>query len=241
MPGWHIHAVTEDVAVRVVRPMPDLAASLDAAIEAVWQSEQLRLGGVLFNGRVFTADEITPTLIRGHWTEFRRVVAQMRRPELHPQLRIRSLAVGGVITCPDGVLFGRRPERSVYQAGEWQLPPAGSVDGGAERAEGRVDVAAMLLEELAEELGLTADQVSPPVPVAIVEHPASHVLDLGMAMRTELGTDEIFRIHRAKGNGEYDPLVVVAQAALEEFLARNRVTHQAPIFLQKLGLVRADI
>jgi hypothetical protein len=194
---WRMHGVMADVRVRVVRAMPELPAWLETAIDDIWASEQARLDGALFNGQVFSADVISRELIRGHWTEFRRVVAQMRRPELHSTLGIRPLAVGGVITGPDGVVFGRRPTRSVYQAGEWQLPPAGSVDGTAARPEGWVDVAAMVLQELAEELGLTAGEVSAPVPVAIVEHPGTHVLDLGMAMQTTLSAAAIAGAHQA--------------------------------------------
>ena len=38
--------------------------------------------GDMFNGLVFSADTITPRLISGHLTEYRRVVAQMELPEL---------------------------------------------------------------------------------------------------------------------------------------------------------------
>ncbi len=238
---WPTHSVTADLAVRVVRPMPDLPAWLDHAVEAVWTSEQARLDGALFNGRVFSADVISPRLICGHWTEFRRIVAQMRRPELHPALGIRPLAVGGVIVGPDGVLFGRRPTRSVYQAGEWQLPPAGSVDLTAARDDGRVDVAAMVLHELAEELGLDATCVSPPVPVAIVEHPATHVLDLGMAMHTHLTAEAIAAAHQTSGNSEYDPLRVIPLRELTAFAAGAAVNGQAPIFLLKLGLISENL
>ncbi len=238
---WQTHDVKADLSVCVTRPMPELPAWLDQAVDAVWASEQRRLDGALFNGRVFSADVISPRLICGHWTEFRRIVAQMRRPDLHPALGVRPLAVGGVITGPDGVVFGRRPARSVYQAGEWQLPPAGSVDLNAARDDGRVDVAAMVLEELAEELGLDASAVSPPVPVAIVEHPGTHVLDLGMAMRTHLSADAIAAAHARRGNGEYDPLLVVKLAELAGFAAGKDVNGQAPIFLSRLGLISPSL
>jgi phage terminase small subunit len=221
--------------------MPELPAWLDQAIDAIWASEQARLDGALFNGRVFSADVISPRLICGHWTEFRRIVAQMRRTDLHPALGVRPLAVGGIITSPDGVIFGRRPTRAVYQAGEWQLPPAGSVDRNAARDQGRVDVAAMVLEELAEELGLEAASVSTPVPVAIVEHPDSHVLDLGMAMHTPLSADAIAAAHSQRGNGEYDPLRIVSLAELAAFAAGSDVNGQAPIFLRRLGLISRDL
>lgn len=227
------HHVTPDLRVCVVREMQPLPPVLSDAVDAVWESEQRRLDNRLFNGRVFSADVITPRLICGHWTEFRRIVAQMRRPELHPALCIRPMAVGGVISGPDGVVFGRRPKRAVYQAGEWQLPPAGSIDQTAARAEGNVDVIAMLLTELTEELGLTAEDVSDARPVGLVEHTGSHVLDLGIAVRTPLTAASLLAIHAERGNGEYDPLVVVPRSDLKAFLAQPDVNIQAPLFLRE--------
>lgn len=231
---WLFHSVEADLKIRTIREMDILSLALSKEVDAVWISEQHRLNGALFNGRVFSADIITPHLISGHWTEFRRIVAQMRRPELHSALAIRPLAVGGIITGPDGVIFGRRPHTCVYQAGEWQLPPAGSVDFSAARPQGVVDFVTMLLTELTEEIGLTADDVSIIGPVGIVEHANTHVLDLGIAMQTHLRRDQIHGRHQAHGNGEYDPLIVVERSEIQNFLSQPDITLQASIFLKTM-------
>jgi hypothetical protein len=217
---WRVHEVSAEVQFRVVRPMLPLPPALDAEVERLWGAAQLRLGGRLFNGRVFSADVITPHLICGHWTEFRRIVAQMNHPDLHPLRGLRSLAVGGVVICADGVLFGRRPADAVYQADEWQLPPAGSVDASAAGPEGSVDVLRQFFSELREELGLEPDEVGPPRLLCLVEHPGSRVLDLGVAVRTHLSAAAIHAAHAARGNGEYRTLVVVPEAELPDFLIR---------------------
>jgi hypothetical protein len=217
---WRVHEVAADVRFRVVRPMPSLPPSLDAEVERLWAAAQRRLSGRLFNGRVFSADVITPGLVCGHWTEFRRIVAQMDFHELFPVLGLRSLAVGGVVMCPEGVVFGRRPADAVYQAGEWQLPPAGSVDASAGGPEGSVDVRRQFFSELREELGLERDAVGEPRLLCLVEHPGSRVLDLGVAVRTELSAAQIRAAHAARGNGEYGTLEVVPIAELPAFLDR---------------------
>jgi hypothetical protein len=238
---WPVHAVDPDVRVRVVRDMPPLAAALEAEISRLWDAAQARMGGTLFNGRVFCADAITPALVGGHWTEFRRVVARMARPELSDVLPVRPLAVGGVIVGDGFVVFGRRPPGAVYQAGEWQLPPAGSLDMGAAGADGWVDPLAQLHAELAEELGMPAGAVAGPRALCIVEHPGSGVLDLGIAVRTPWDRAAIHAAHTARGNGEYDPLELVPLAGLPGFLARHagRVTRQAMPFLARAGVLAA--
>jgi hypothetical protein len=241
LPAWPVHAIAAEARFQVVRDMTPLPGPVEARIDALWQVAQARTGGKLFNGRVFSADVITPHLVCGHWTEFRRIVAQMEDAALFRLIGARPLAVGGLIVGPDGVVFGRRPPRAVYQAGEWQLPPAGSVDPGALRAEGMVDVVGQLLTELQEEVGLPAAAVSAPRLLCIVEHGNSHVLDLGIALRTDLGGDAIRAAHHRDGNAEYDPLDIVPLDRLAEFVAAAGalMNHQAPVFLRRAGLLPA--
>jgi hypothetical protein len=103
-----------------------------------------------------------------------------------------------------------------------------------------VDVVAMLLTELAEEIGLQAHDVSNPCPLGMVEHAGSHVLDLGIALTTPRSATEILAIHAASGNGEYDPLMIVPHAELQAFLMREKVTLQAPLFLAETAKIRTD-
>jgi len=221
--GFVVHEVAPEVVVRIGRAMPNLPAAVDRDVERLWQaaSQRVAAGGAgrLFNGRVFSVDAITPRLITGHLTEFRRAVAQMERPELFAELGVRSLAVCGVLRCADGVVVGRRHHAAIYQAGMWQLPPAGSVDAGAVAEDGSVDLRRQLLGELWEELGLLPDAVGEPRPLCIVEHPGSHVSDLGMALVTRLSAAAVLAAHRAGGNAEYEEMLVMPEAGLSAFLA----------------------
>ncbi len=234
-----VHELAPDFQIWATQPMPLLSTALEAEIDRQWAAAQTFTGGRLFNGRIFCADVITPRLICGHWSEYRREVAQLARHDLFPVLGQRSLAVGGVVRCAEGVLFGRRPDRAIYQPGEWQLPPAGTVDAGAERAEGRVDVLAMLHTELEEELGLRASDVGPARQLCLVEHVGSHVLDLGFALETPLDAAAVRARHRAAGDDEYAEIEVVGLDALAGFMAREAATMnlQAPISLRRAGLL----
>ena len=199
--GFVVHEVAADVVVRVTRAMPALPAAVDREVERLWQAASRRVAaggaGRMFNGRVFSADAITPRLITGHLTEYRRVVAQMERPELFAELGVRSFAVCGVLRCAGGVVVGRRHRAAIYQAGMWQLAPAGSVDAGAVADDGMVDLRRQLLDELQEELGLPPDAVGEPRPLCVVEHPGSHVSDLGLALVTRLSAEAVLAAHRA--------------------------------------------
>ncbi len=172
----------------------------------------------LFNGQVFCADRITPTVIEGHWTEYRRLLAQITDPALFPVLQVRALAVCGALCSPDGVVAARREPGSVYQPGLWQLPPAGSVDGGAASEDG-ADWRVALLTELDEELGLGSADVHRLRPLCLVQHP-SGVLDLGVQMNTPLGASAIRASHRTAQHREYDQVLIAPAAVLPGEVAR---------------------
>ena len=243
MDGFVVHELDPAVRVRVVRPMPDLDAALDGAVEELWRAAAARVAaggaGTLFNGRVFTADRITPTEITGHITEFRRIVAQMEQPALFAALGLRPLAVCGVLRCADGVPFGRRHPAAIYQPGMWQLPPAGSVDARAIEADGTVDLCAQVFSELTEELGISADQVARPRPLCVVEHPGSHVSDVGLALATRLNGAQVLEAHRTHANAEYASLRVVPFAGLADFVRRagDLLVPPAHVFLVRAGLL----
>jgi hypothetical protein len=103
-----------------------------------------------------------------------------------------------------------------------------------------MDYRAQLLIELREELGLDPGVAGAAVPLCIVEHPGSHVCDLGIAVSTELDADAILEAHRARGNGEYDPLRIVPVAELATFIdwAGDRLVPPAPVFLERAGLLK---
>lgn len=243
MSGFLVHEIASDVRVRVTTPMPTLPPDIDAAVEHLWQAAIRRVAeggaGKLFNGLVFSADQITPREITGHMTEFRRIVAQMDDPALGPILQLRPLAVCGVVQCADGIVIGRRPTGAVYQAGLWQLPPAGSVDHHALRPDGSIDLIGQIITELTEELGLTANQVGEPRPFVAVEHPGSRVTDLGIMLDTALSGAAIKDAHRARANTEYDPLMVVGTGEIAAFVADlgDALVPPAREFLLRAGLL----
>jgi 8-oxo-dGTP pyrophosphatase MutT (NUDIX family) len=225
-------AVEAAVRFLVDRAMPALDAETEAVVEAHWL--RAAAGRALFNGRVFCADEISAGTLHGHWTEYRRIVAQMAEPALFEVLHIRSVAVCGVLCCPDGIVVGRREAGSVYQAGLWQMPPAGSVDHGA-AIEGGADWRAAVLAELQEELGVPPEAAQAMTPFLLVQHPTG-VLDMGIRIDTAMSATEILARHCTLGDGEYDQLRVIPRAELPAAIASEggALVPAAGLFLRHL-------
>ncbi len=240
METFVVHPVSPDLEIRITRQMPPIPRSLEARIDAIWAAAAARFeAGALFNGQVFSIDSIAPGRITGHLTEYRRLVAQIEDHSLFPALGIRSLAACGVLRCSGGVVIGRRPPGAIYQPDMWQLCPAGSVDASARRANETMDFRAQLLTELREELGLDPKAIGEATPLCLVEHPGSHVCDLGMAVSTAMGPDEILEAHRSRGDGEYDPLRIIPIEELPAFVAwaGAKLVPPAVLFLTQAGLL----
>lgn len=239
MQGCTVHEVSPGLEIAIVREAPILPPAIEEEVERLWRSANERLAGVLFNGRVFSADAIGGGRISGHFTEFRRIVAQTSRPELFAALGLRPLAVNGIVRLSDGILIGKRSLRTAYQAGMWQLPPAGSVDPGALKEGGQLDLARQLLKELAEETGIIAARTAVGAPLCMVEHPLSHVLDIGLPIMLSLDAAAALAAHAAAGNGEYDPILAVPESELAGALAGlgGTLVPSARIFLARLGLL----
>ncbi len=217
-PGWPSVALRADVALVVGGAMTALPPDLEARIASLWIAERVERPD-LFNGRVFCADRIAPDRIDGHWTEYRRVLAQLRHPELFDRLHIRALAVNGLIECADGLVLGRRHAGATYLPGFWQSPPAGNVE--ARQGSDAIDLTGQLLAELDEELGLQPAEVENVRAVAAIEHAGTHVVDVGCLLRTPLPFAGIEARWSGAGNDEYDALRLVAPDDVSRLLSER--------------------
>ncbi|GEB02908.1 NUDIX hydrolase [Gluconobacter roseus] len=203
---WPVTPLASAVAVQIGRSMPELSPELEARVTRHWD-EALRKHPALYNGRVFCADTIGPDVITGHWSEYRRVLAQMQEPDLYGPDVLRPLAVVGLLRTTDGIVIGQRSEKSIYLPGYWQGTPAGNVE--SRDGEADIDLAAQLIAECREELGLTDAECRVGRCLLACEHPNTHIVDVGMEITVPLDFKALQeRCHRL-GNAEYRALMLV--------------------------------
>ena len=215
-----LKGISEQVRVVAEGGAAKLDPDLEVELDRLWELENSGRATPLFNGKIFSAISTGTAIIRGHFVDYRRYVAQTLRPELFARLAVRPLGVSALTVSPDGVVFGRRSLATTQNPGLWELAPSGVVDPGCCNAGGEIDIKAHILGELREELGLTPDQVDDPVPFCLLEDQQTRVLDIGVALTTPLSNDAIVECHRAKSTDEYLEVSVVQPAEIEAFLAR---------------------
>ena len=204
--AWPVTPLAPQVAVRIARPMPDLSPAIESRVASHWNAA-LAKHPTLYNGRVFCADVINAEIISGHWSEYRRVLAQMREPDLYGADFLRPLAVVGLLRTTDGIVIGQRSEHSLYLPGYWQGAPAGNVESRA--GEAQIDLAAQLMAECLEELGVSEAECQIGRCLLACEHPQTHIVDVGMKITTMLDFEALKERCSRLGNAEYQTLMLI--------------------------------
>lgn len=214
-----IHPISADVRV-VVDPKLSVTppADVSAHIDDIWQAELARQSRPPFNGPLFSIASPEPHLIIGWHTEYKCYLAQRRKPALFDALKIKPLAVTGLLLCLGGVVFGKRSGDVEQDKSLWELVPAGGVDGSKLQPNGAIDLGGHLLSELAEETGIRSNHIVTPLrPFALVEDSASHVFDVGIILRTTLTPQQITETFHGLENREYTALDVIETSRLKSF------------------------
>lgn len=199
-----------------------LDPSLEEEVEAVWQTARHRRGSHLFDGPIFSLEEISPYATSGRYVGYRLFIAQERRPELFCKLRVQPLAVTGVLQNPDGVFFGYRNAAVAVRSDCWELIPSGGIDRTTLTPDGRLDPAKQVLTELWEEVGITSAAVTPPKLLCFTEDPLHHIFELIWELKTLLDQDAVFRAHAALREPEHSRIKFIRWADLEVFLGEDR-------------------
>jgi hypothetical protein len=202
-------------------PGPALPPSLEEEVHEIWQEERAWRGSALFDGPLFSVEEISPQTVAGRFVEFRRYLAQERRPELFSQLRIQPLAVTGLLQNAEGLFFGCRSSAVALQPGCWELIPSGGVDRTALTEASHIHPAGHILTELEEEVGINAEAVAPPRLLCFSEDLEHHIFALTWELKTQLDRTAILHAHAALPHPEHAEITFVRWADLVGFLAQG--------------------
>ena len=235
---YSCHEVSPDLVVEIDSTAPALPDTLNGSVPEAWAAAQACAGGSLFNGQIFSVREFSPTIIRGAFLEYRFAVASYSSPDLAAALRVQQLSTCGVLRTSDGFVFGRRTGRAPYEAGLWQMPPAGAVDPNAIR-DAVVDLRAQIAIELEEELGLGWGVIRRSTPICVVKHHRSGVHDVGVLLDADCDFAAVQAAYAANKSNEYAELRLVTEEQLEDFFRSegDRVVPAARMYLQTLGLI----
>jgi hypothetical protein len=214
-----VHELSADAVLSVVNQYPHVPAPIQAEIASLWDEEQGRRALPLVNGAILSTVSISPSMIVARIAEYREYLAQRVRPRLYQVLSVRPVAVSGILQCPEGLVFGRRGAAVADEVGSWELVPSGGIDMSGRTTEQGADYKLQLAAELREEIGISIESCWALAPICAVEDDVTHVLDIGVAMTTDLALDRLREAHRTAGSHEYEELLAIRLTEFDDFAA----------------------
>ncbi len=233
-----VHDLSPNVEVLVGSGAAAAAPGVEKAVTAAWKAERGKRRD-LFDGTLFSVERFSTGRIFGRFVPYRYLIAQRARPELFESLRVRPLAVSGLLACAEGVVFGRRGADLTDTPGIWELVPSGGVDSKAADSSGRVDLRRQIATELAEEVGLGTGDLASAEFFCAIEDSVSQTIDIGIAMTSPLTADAVRARHAGCKNREYDAIEIIEVAALPEFATGlgEQLLAVSRALLQRRGLL----
>ena len=183
--------------------------TLAAEVGKIWDEAQAEQGAALFNGLIFSVTDITGSLITGYFVEYKYFVAVRRRPELFSELQVRPLAVTGLSRCDGGIILGRRSAHVTQDRGLWECVPSGGIDRSSRQADGSINIAHQIGQELSEETGLRPELITNVCPRYVIEDSSSHLFDIVADVVLNLSTEEAKSALDNMSSVEYDKFNVL--------------------------------
>lgn len=177
-------------------------------------------------------------MFRGAYVPYRYFVAQRRDPELRAQLNITPVGVAGILRVGDGVVLGRRDQASELDAGRWESVPSGGLDDTNRMDDGHVDARAQLLDELGEEIGLSANDITAIRSLGLIHDGRDGVSELAFELTTGLDFDHVRARHAALETEEYSEVRWFPLLEARAFLA-TAPGGTTPVTEALLGLIDA--
>jgi hypothetical protein len=239
VPRYNVEECPPGLVVRVSGRQNPLADSLERQVQAIWDAEQTGRDKPMLNGELLSLTGRSGNELHGCFLEYQWFVAQRNTPALVEHLRVRPLAVAGLVICADGVVFGQRAHSVTQFPGYWELVPSGGIDHSKIRDDRTINYIDKLVEEFVEETGCPAEVISGPQPFALVEDCYTHVIDIGVQIKTDLSRKQIQGYHKENSSHEYKRLQVVSLNGLQEHVIRNssQIVGTSLALLCQVGLI----
>ncbi|MFD2261972.1 NUDIX domain-containing protein [Lacibacterium aquatile] len=193
-------------AEAAITPPPAIAAR----IAEIWQAEQARRSGSLFDGKVLALVSATADAIQVTPSSYSVILAARRDRQVREALGIDPLGVTSVLSCRDGVVIGRRSPLLGMSPGEWEVMPAGGLES--------TDAAGQLRKEFEEELGLSPDLITRLEARALVRIPDKGVANIIFSIHANCDAATINQSFAASGSDEHTEILVAPRVGLYERL-----------------------
>lgn len=210
--------------ITVDRPEP-IPPHLEARVNEIWNATLAENPHGVYDGPIHAMLRHSPDEVTSYHTSFRYLAACRQDAELAAALSFAAIGVTGMLTCPGGLVFGRRAGSVASNQGRWELAPAGVLSQESPRLQ--------LMEELQEELGIPANRVDSVQAIGATHDTEDRVFDLVMRLHVPLTEAEVRDAHRRDGSSEHTELAIVPANGIAAFLDQHS-KHLVPLVVPAL-------
>ena len=205
-------------------------------VDELWLAALSHLDSRLFNGQIFSATQIQDNLIIGSFVEYKYLIAQHMDPRLKKVLNIRPVSILGFLTCPDGILFGKRQNWVATRPNEWGLLPSKYVGSDTFSHDGSIDYTKSFLIALKNEINIDAQFLNKLENFALIEEKGISEDHLSIVMHADidLSSFAIKHAHLNAQQDEYEQIEAFPATEAPLFL-NDKIGHDVSVALALLG------
>lgn len=214
------YQVNPEFSMRCQRgKVKELSSNQKERIETLWCQEREDLGSALYDGKIFSAIEVSEKELIGEFVSYKHFVACQRDPEIAEALQIQAVAVTGITNLEgcSSILVGRRSRRCLQDRNCYELLPSGGIEADCASGQ-RVCFKEQLYRELEEETSLGRDMVRTMVPFLLSFDKERQIWEL--SLHVTVGRDAEF--HICGRPSEHQELLWLSRRDVNPFLQMHK-------------------
>lgn len=200
-----------------VLPSPSfehLSESQKSLIDTIWEQEQKRKSGRLFNGMILSAQEYSEKKLTGHFVPYKYFLAQTCDPSLKPALKILPVSLSALTIAGGSVVLAKRSSWVTQYPDHYELAPSGGVTEPAFEKE-TIDIKGQIIDELNEEVGIDRTLVKKIKFFALIRDFQSEAVEL-------IADIEASPYSLQSSTGEYAQIMTIPLSELAAFVEVHR-------------------
>ena len=217
-----VHPLPPSFQIRLTSPL-SLSRQLEKRINDLWMAALSSTNSRLFNGLIFSATSAGPEGILGRFVEYKYYLAQQMDIRLLPVLNIKPVCLSGVLTCQDGLVFGKRQDWFATRPGIWGLTPSGCLTPDTFATDGSVDYVKAFLYALKDDLNIEAHYLSDLSHNSLIVENSVGGKGYSLVMNAQIALSSlaIKRCHINAKEDKYSEIAVIPPEDVEEFLSTH--------------------
>lgn len=165
-----------------------LSATALATIDRIWNEEETKRKGHLFNGKILNLVQLEKDRLVGKFIDYKYYIAQLREPSLKSLLKICPISISGITLMGNKILVAQRSASVTQYPEYYEFVPSGGIDLDV-MIGGYIDYRLQFAKELSEETGIESSKILRISPLCLVHDLDDNILEVCAKIHLDLKID----------------------------------------------------